>query len=833
MGDLASKLKAKFKRRNSSTPPSIASSTRSNDRTRSLTGQRPPSFEVTARNRSKKTDKSDVEAVPMTPESESARQSSPLSKVEPEEISETATRKSSATETTATTIATPSDSLRTSPDSTAASTTTKDEHLNEGELKPQAKEDQGAGEETPEKSSGSAGSSAESAPENPPNSKFSEPVASNLADANTKMGKDPQSSALPSINEYPQDSSTTTDSPHTTTDEDDLITHTPSQVVDHSGSGEPTPRAGLGLGIPATANSAQTSAANTNPRPHPSSTHSSPIAARRPNAAFPAPSSSSSSQAGVQAQISAQLLRTLLGSANPDELQNLGGGPLQSLTGPTMTRRRKIWVRRPGASPTLITINEDDMVDDVRDMILRKYANSLGRQFDSPDLTLRIVPRENQRERQLGPDEHMCKTIDAYFPGGQTVDDALIIDVPLRRTPRPSPRAGPPHAPQLASVYFAPASTDDVHRPPEAGTDYFGPAVLATTSHLPNGTSGQPHSIGVLTTGQIPQIPSPGGTRRTTAYTSRPERPRLGRQHTSSPTILNLVNSGHAAQMPAGTVMVEQASGPPPSAPPMPTPPPVEAPAPHVATPPALAPPCVASPRPAARPRKKKPLDGLNLPPGILSGGVPPINVLIVEDNPINLRLLEVFVKRLKVRWQTAVNGREAVDKWRQGGFHLVLMDIQLPVMSGLEATREIRRLERVNSIGVFSSSADSAPDEVLGEPSEEDKLGNTDMFKSPVIIVALTASSLQSDRHEALAAGCNDFLTKPVNFVWFEKKIMEWGCMQALIDFDGWRKWKDFSQNRDEQDAAKKAAAAKAKTKKNRSSLTTAAYNGGTTVAA
>ncbi|KAH9436815.1 hypothetical protein MCOR02_000480 [Pyricularia oryzae] len=161
--------------------------------------------------------------------------------------------------------------------------------------------------------------------------------------------------------------------------------------------------------------------------------------------------------------------------------------------------------------------------------------------------------------------------------------------------------------------------------------------------------------------------------------------------------------------MPAGTVMVEQASGPPPSAPPMPTPPPVEAPAPHVATPPALAPPRVASPRPAARPRKKKPLDGLNLPPGILSGGVPPINVLIVEDNPINLRLLEVFVKRLKVRWQTAVNGREAVDKWRQGGFHLVLMDIQLPVMSGLEATREIRRLERVNSIGVFSSSADSA----------------------------------------------------------------------------------------------------------------------------
>lgn len=146
----------------------------------------------------------------------------------------------------------------------------------------------------------------------------------------------------------------------------------------------------------------------------------------------------------------------------------------------------------------------------------------------------------------------------------------------------------------------------------------------------------------------------------------------------------------------------------------------------------------------------------------MLNGGVPPINVLIVEDNPINLKLLEAFVKRLKVRWSTAMNGRDAVKKWRSGGFHLVLMDIQLPVMNGLDATREIRRLERVNSIGVFSSSPDGEvttenPDEL----DDKDRLENTSLFKSPVIIVALTASSLQSDRHEALAAGCNDFLTK------------------------------------------------------------------------
>ena len=174
-------------------------------------------------------------------------------------------------------------------------------------------------------------------------------------------------------------------------------------------------------------------------------------------------------------------------------------------------------------------------------------------------------------------------------------------------------------------------------------------------------------------------------------------------------------------------------------------------------------------PRPKApnNKRSKKAVDQTSQGFGsVRDGAVPPINVLIVEDNIINLRLLEAFMKRLKVRWSTAMNGRDAVTKWREGGFHLVLMDIQLPVMNGLDATKEIRRLERVNSIGVFSTSASTTPtfangDGMDGAPEVEDSLMNTALFKSPVIIVALTASSLQSDRHEALAAGCNDFLTK------------------------------------------------------------------------
>ena len=165
------------------------------------------------------------------------------------------------------------------------------------------------------------------------------------------------------------------------------------------------------------------------------------------------------------------------------------------------------------------------------------------------------------------------------------------------------------------------------------------------------------------------------------------------------------------------------------------------------------------------KPKKQPNAQQSSLTQGLLDGAVPPINVLIVEDNIINLRLLEAFMKRLKVRWSTAMNGREAVNKWREGGFHLVLMDIQLPVMNGLEATKEIRRLEVVNHIGILSGRSSltgrGESPQKKEKPVEGDVLTNKEGFKSQVIIVALTASSLQSDRHEALAAGCNDFLTK------------------------------------------------------------------------
>ncbi|GIJ85762.1 ssk1 response regulator receiver [Aspergillus pseudoviridinutans] len=477
----------------------------------------------------------------------------------------------------------------------------------------------------------------------------------------------------------------------------------------------------------------------------------------------------------------------------------LGFGPSQNLgqsSGHPATVNadmipRKIWVKRPGGSATLVPTMEDSLVDELRDQVIMKYANSLGKTFDSPDIMIRISPREGSNrqstpERILSPEEPLGVIIDTYFPGGQTVDEALVIDIPQRRTPKPSPRH---------PVYYH-------HSEPGEHGEYFplmpaNPNVPTPPAHpSASSTSVNAHtapSISILTTGMAPPLPSPGN--RATRHSRRPP---LTRHTTNSPTMLGTAPNAKDSSMASGPQ-------PPAAAPQVPTPPgpPPESPQTKTHTPPAR----VASPRP--RPTKPKKAGNGQSPNaafgGLIEGTVPPINVLIVEDNIINQKLLEAFMKRLSVRWKCAANGEEAVRKWRQGGFHLVLMDIQLPVMNGLDATKEIRRLERLNGVGVFTktasgrSSASSVSAEVNQSSSEvslseEDTLHDLSLFKSPVIIVALTASSLQSDRHEALAAGCNDFLTKPVGFPWLEQKVTEWGCMQALIDFEGWRKWRGFA---------------------------------------
>ncbi|KAJ5317556.1 hypothetical protein PENANT_c079G06073 [Penicillium antarcticum] len=509
---------------------------------------------------------------------------------------------------------------------------------------------------------------------------------------------------------------------------------------------------------------------------------------RRPSAPYYTPSSSKRPSLAIRRQsllpathqhLVGGLLEANIFSALGDQISDFAPAPPREMV------QRRIWVKRPGGSATLVPCMEDAVVDELRDQVIMKYVNSLGRSFDSPDIVIRIAPREGSNrqthpERLLSPEEVLSSLLDAYYPGGQKIEEALMIEAPTRRTPKPSPRH---------SIY-----THHNSEPGEHG-DYFPLMPVNPTSSSP---AAHPHpvpaaaasapSISILNTGVAPPLPSPGNRRR------HHQRPPLTRHATNSPTI-----HGH--------IPVVTETGPSPHA----QPPPTVA-APSGSTPPVSVaespqvkshtPPAVSSPR-SVRKTKAAVSPGAVFG-GLIDGTVPPINVLIVEDNIINQKLLEAFMKRLKVRWKCAANGEEAVRKWRQGGFHLVLMDIQLPVMNGLDATKEIRRLERLNGIGVFPKTASgrsSVSSTALLDRrpglqrtlSEDDTLPDLSLFRSPVIIVALTASSLQSDRHEALAAGCNDFLTKPVGFPWLEQKVTEWGCMQALIDFEGWRKWRGF----------------------------------------
>ena len=106
------------------------------------------------------------------------------------------------------------------------------------------------------------------------------------------------------------------------------------------------------------------------------------------------------------------------------------------------------------------------------------------------------------------------------------------------------------------------------------------------------------------------------------------------------------------------------------------------------------------------------------------TGGL--VHILVAEDNLSNYKLVEVMLRNIAVT-ENAINGKVAVQRVREVEYDMVFMDVKMPVMNGLEATREIRK------------------------------------FDTKIPIIAVTANVLDFDKNMALASGCNEFVPKPI----------------------------------------------------------------------
>ncbi len=122
--------------------------------------------------------------------------------------------------------------------------------------------------------------------------------------------------------------------------------------------------------------------------------------------------------------------------------------------------------------------------------------------------------------------------------------------------------------------------------------------------------------------------------------------------------------------------------------------------------------------------------------------------ILLAEDNPTNQRVAVLMLERLGYSIDLAATGKAAVEAWRRGSYPLILMDCQMPELDGVEATREIRRLEG---------------------PGRR------------TIIIALTANAQFEDRQRCEAAGMDDYLVKPVRTELLKSKLEHWIAHASL----------------------------------------------------
>ena len=109
------------------------------------------------------------------------------------------------------------------------------------------------------------------------------------------------------------------------------------------------------------------------------------------------------------------------------------------------------------------------------------------------------------------------------------------------------------------------------------------------------------------------------------------------------------------------------------------------------------------------------------------------LKLLLVENNLVNQKLTTSLLEKRGHETIITATGREAIEAWEEEGFDLILMDVEMPEMDGLEATQAIREKERISG--------------------------------GHVPIIGLTAHAMKGDRERCLAAGMEEYLTKPFDF--------------------------------------------------------------------
>lgn len=126
------------------------------------------------------------------------------------------------------------------------------------------------------------------------------------------------------------------------------------------------------------------------------------------------------------------------------------------------------------------------------------------------------------------------------------------------------------------------------------------------------------------------------------------------------------------------------------------------------------------------------------------------IKLLLVEDNVLNQKLINLTLSKYGFEIEVANNGKEALDKLKDNHYDIILMDLMMPVMDGLETTRLIREQEKETG--------------------------------SRNIIIGLTANTYDADRDKCLKGGMDEYMTKPFDIKQFGQIISSFGFEMSKV---------------------------------------------------